>query len=52
MLNNIDIYPTTYEQQLIAKKAAQNNMSVHEFILFIIRSALTEDNCSSCKASK
>lgn len=40
MLDNFNIYPTVYEQELLAQEAAQRNMSVQEFILFIIRRAI------------
>lgn len=42
MLNDINIYPTIHEQELLAQKAAQHNMSVQEFILFTIRIAIYE----------
>ena len=42
MLNNVDIYPTLQEQELLAQKAAQYNLSVSEFILLILRRAISE----------
>ena len=44
MLNNVDIYPTLQEQELLAQKAAQYNLSVSEFILLVLRRAINENN--------
>lgn len=44
MLNNVNIYPTLQEQELLAQKAAQYNLSVSEFILFVLRRAINEKN--------
>lgn len=42
MLDDFNLYPTLIEQDLLAKKAAQYNMSVNEFIIYILRRALIE----------
>ncbi|WP_180958141.1 plasmid mobilization protein [Psychrobacter sp. 4Bb] len=42
MLNNVDLYPTPHEQELLQQKAAQHNMSVTEFIAAVIRKAISD----------
>lgn len=44
MLNDINLYPTLIEQEMLKEKAAQLNMNVSEFIIYIIHRALTEKN--------
>lgn len=53
MLDDFNLYPTFMEQELLAEKAAQYNMSVNEFIIYILRRALTErDINNNLKFSK
>lgn len=47
MLNDINLYPTLIEQEMLKEKAAQYNMSVNEFIIHILRKALTERNITN-----
>jgi len=42
MINNVNLYPTIKEQKLLKQKAAQNNMTVEEFIALVIRKAISE----------
>ena len=44
MLDDFNLYPTFMEQEMLKEKAAQYNMSVNEFIIYILRRALIEKN--------
>ena len=47
MLNNVDLYPTLYEQELLQKKASQHDMSIAEYVAAIIRKAISDDEDDS-----
>ncbi len=46
MPRDINIYPTPAEQQLLAQKAAEQGMSMDEFVAWLLRQALNDTDNS------
>ncbi len=44
MPRDISIYPTPNEAQMLERKALEHGMSVDEFVVWLIRTALTKTN--------